>query len=292
MDGRREDAAGVKRSALPLSKEKDNSEMPQNLSDLHVDAAQAPEVLPAATPEKSIPRYRDVANQLIERISSGVYPVGSLLPTETDLTQLFRVSRHTIREAVRHLQTMGLVVRRQGHGTIVKSNQSQRQFKLAIRTFSDIENHGYFTHLVVLRSEFVIADSALARELQCAPDQRFLHVVARRVPIDDTIPLPVAWNETYIVEAYADVRNEMGSHKGPIYGLIERIFNEKISAIEQDVSAVELDAEVAKVLSARARSPGLRMRRIYFGRGNKPVMIGFNTYPSDPFSLNMRLEHD
>jgi len=272
--------------------EEDDFEMPHDLTKLYPDASQVPEPLPAAAPEKSIPRHRDVANQLIERISSGMYPVGSLLPTETDLTQLFQVSRHTIREAVRHLQTMGLVVRRQGHGTIVKSNQSQRQFKLAIRTFSDIENHGYFTHLVVLHSEFVTAGDALARELQCAAGQRFLHVISRRVPIDDSIPLPVAWNETYIVEAYAGVRNEMGTHKGPVYGLIERTFNEKIGAIEQDVSAVELSADVAKVLSARARSPGLRVRRIYFGRGNKPVMIGFNTYPADPFTLHMRLEHD
>src|SRR4051794_15236083 len=224
--------------------------MPQDLSDLQVDSARPPEALRAAPPEPGIPRHRDVANQLIGRISRGVYPVGSLLPTETHLTQLFQVSRHTVREAVRHLQSMGLVIRRQGHGTIVKSNQSQRQFKLAIRTFSDIENHGYFTHLVVLRSEFVTADGDLARELQCAADQRFLHVVARRVPIDDTIPLPVAWNETYIIEAYAGIRNEMGLHKGPIYGLIERTFNENISAIEQDVSAVELSSEVARVLSA------------------------------------------
>jgi DNA-binding GntR family transcriptional regulator len=266
--------------------------MPQNLTNLHPDSAQAPDLAPAPASEKGIPRHRDVANQLIDRISSGVYPVGSLLPTETNLTESFQVSRHTIREAVRHLQTMGLVVRRQGHGTIVKSNQSQRQFKLAIRTFSDIENHGYFTHLVVLRSEFVTADNALARDLPCEPGQKFLHVLSRRVPIDDTIPLPTAWNETYIVEAYAGIRNEMGSHKGPIYGLIERTYNEKIGAIEQDVSAVELDSTVAKVLGARPRSPGLRVKRTYFGRANKPVMIGYNTYPSDPFTFNMRLEHD
>lgn len=266
--------------------------MPQDLTNIHADTVQAPEGAPASPPEKGIPRHRDVANQLIERISNGMYPVGSLLPTETDLTELFQVSRHTIREAVRHLQTMGLVVRRQGHGTIVKSNQSQRQFKLAIRTFSDIENHGYFTHLVVARSEMVTADDALARDLGGDVGQKYLHVMSRRVPIDDTIPLPTAWNETYIIEAYAGIRNEMGSHKGPIYGLIERTYNEKISVIEQDVSAVELDATVAKVLGQRVRSPGLRVKRTYLGRNNKPVMIGFNTYPPEPFTFNMRLEHD
>lgn len=79
------------------------------------------DVADAAEAKKGIPRHRDVANQLIERISGGVYPVGSLLPTETHLTEIFQVSRHTIREAVRHLQTMGLVMRRQGHGEVQKA---------------------------------------------------------------------------------------------------------------------------------------------------------------------------
>lgn len=245
-----------------------------------------------ASAERSLPLHREVANKLIERISTGIYPVGTLLPTESDLTEAFHVSRHTVREAVRQLQIMGLVTKRQGHGTSVKSNQIQRQFKLAIRTFSDIENHGYFTHLVVASSEIIVADAALARDLLSEPGKKFLHVLSRRVPIDDTIPLPTAWNETYIIEAYASIRDEMGIHKGPVYSLIERRFNEKICAIEQDVSAVELTAAVAKVLSARARSPGLRVKRSYFGRGKKPVMVGYNTYPADPFTFNMRLEHD
>jgi len=243
-------------------------------------------------PAKQIPRHRDVANRLTERITSGAYPVGSLLPTETVLTEMFQVSRHTIREAVRHLQSMGLVVRRQGHGTVVKSDRSRRQFKLVIRTFSDIENHGYFTHLVVVRSEIVTADGSLAADLSCEKGKRFLHIVSRRVPIDETIPLPTAWNETYIIEEYADIRHEIGKHKGPVYNLIERAFNEHIEAIEQDVSAVELDAAMAKVLGMRSRSPGLRIKRSYMGRGGRIVMIAFNTYPPEPFTFNMRLEHD
>jgi len=242
--------------------------------------------------EKHIPRHRDVANKLMDRITGGVYPVGSLLPTETDLTEMFQVSRHTIREAVRHLQSMGLVVRRQGHGTVVKSDRSHRQFKLAIRTFNDIENHGYFTHLVVLRSEVIAADDALAADLPCEKGQRFLHIVSRRVPIDDTIPLPIAWNETYIIEQYADIRNEIGRHKGPVYNLIEHAHNEQITAIEQEVCAVELDADVAKVLGLRSRGPALRVKRSYIGRGNRIVMVAFNTYPPEPFTFNMRLEHD
>ncbi|HZP75043.1 MAG TPA: GntR family transcriptional regulator [Pseudolabrys sp.] len=247
---------------------------------------------PSPTLEKNVPLHREVANKLMAAIQDGTYPVGSLLPTENELAAKYNVSRHTLRESVRQLQALNLVTRRQGHGTIVKSDKVQREFKLAIRTFSDIENHGYFTHLVLVRSDTVIAKEALARELGCQVGEAFLHVLSRRVPIDGSIPLPTAWNETYIIEAYASIRAQMGMHKGPIYNLIERTFGERIEAIEQDVSAVELTAEVARVLSARPRSPGLRVKRTYFGRSNRPVMIGYNTYPAEPFRFNMRLEHD
>ncbi len=247
---------------------------------------------PSPALEKSIPLHREVANKLMAAIQDGTYPVGSLLPTENELATKYKVSRHTLRESVRQLQALNLVTRRQGHGTIVKSDKVQREFKLAIRTFTDIENHGYFTHLVLVRSDTITAKEALARELGCEVGETFLHVLSRRVPIDASIPLPTAWNETYIIEAYAGIRTQMGMHKGPIYNLIERTFGEHIEAIEQDVSAVELSAEVARVLSARPRSPGLRVKRTYFGRGNRPVMIGYNTYPAEPFRFNMRLEHD
>lgn len=242
--------------------------------------------------ERNVPLYREIANTLMGSIENGSYPVGSLLPTENELVAKFKVSRHTLREAVRHLQSLNLVVRRQGHGTIVKSNRVQREFKLAIRTFSDIENHGYFTHLVIIRSDFIRADAALARELQCQPEQKFLHITSRRVPIDDSIPLPTAWNETYIIEPYAAVRDQIGVHKGPVYNLIERTFGERIDAIEQEISAVELRGEIAKILDARPRGPGLRVKRTYFGRGDRAVMVGYNTYPPHPFTFNMRLEHD
>lgn len=264
--------------------------MPRNKSTPTLESPVEPRVGRQDPLEKQNPRYREVANELMERITAGTYAVGSLLPTESDLTGMFKVSRYTVREAVRRLQTKGLVERRQGHGTVVKSDRSRSQFKLAIRTLSDIENHGYFTQLVVQLSEIIAADSDLAIDLPCEKGARFLHIVSRREPIDDTVPLPTAWNETYIIEEYSDIRNEIGKHKGPVYNLIEHAYNEHITAIEQDVSAVEVDAAVAKVLGLRGRTPALRIKRTYSGRRGRTVMVAFNIYPPEPFTFNMRLE--
>lgn len=62
-----------------------------------------------------------VVSVLVDRIVSGEYPSGSLLPPEPALCQSFDVSRTVIREAVKALEEKGLGVARPGHGTTVTS---------------------------------------------------------------------------------------------------------------------------------------------------------------------------
>ncbi|MEO3771624.1 GntR family transcriptional regulator [Micromonospora sp. B9E7] len=69
------------------------------------------------TPHYGTPRYRVIANELKERIESGVIPPGALLPAESVLTAEFRVSRGTIRQAVAVLREAGLVATEHGRGT-------------------------------------------------------------------------------------------------------------------------------------------------------------------------------
>ena len=65
------------------------------------------------------PLYLQVVRALKDEIVSGVYPVGSQLPTEEELCERFSVSRYTVREALRRLREDNLVASRQGAGTIV-----------------------------------------------------------------------------------------------------------------------------------------------------------------------------
>src|SRR6201985_3229058 len=59
------------------------------------------------------PLYLQLVRALKEEIVSGVYPVGSQLPTEEELCERFSVSRYTVREALRRLREDNLVPPRQ-----------------------------------------------------------------------------------------------------------------------------------------------------------------------------------
>jgi len=68
--------------------------------------------------------YRRIVQEIVADISSGAYPVGSRLPPERDLTERFKVSRPTVREAMIALEMQGLVEARKGSGVFVLASPS------------------------------------------------------------------------------------------------------------------------------------------------------------------------
>ena len=72
------------------------------------------------TPPK-VPQHRKLYELLRKHIVEGVYPEGSLLPSENELCSLHGVTRPTVRQALSRLANEGYIVRHQGKGSIVKS---------------------------------------------------------------------------------------------------------------------------------------------------------------------------
>lgn len=68
---------------------------------------------------KSSPLYQQTAEAL-EKIITGTAP-GEFLPSEPKMARMLGISRATLREAMRTFEERGLIVRRQGVGTIVTS---------------------------------------------------------------------------------------------------------------------------------------------------------------------------
>ena len=63
--------------------------------------------------------YEEVVSQIHELIREGKLKSGDQLPSERELAETFKVSRTSVREAIRTLETKGLVVSRTGMGTFV-----------------------------------------------------------------------------------------------------------------------------------------------------------------------------
>lgn len=75
-----------------------------------------------------------VSRQLRDAIVSGEISVGTLLPTEKELTERFSVSRSTIREALRILQALGLL----SGGDTVSTSRPRVSTEKTISAVSDV----------------------------------------------------------------------------------------------------------------------------------------------------------
>src|SRR5512136_780267 len=66
-----------------------------------------------------VPKYTQISHWLMEMIQKGRFAVGEKLPSESKLSDLFRVNRNTVRQAISDLVAKGLVQKRNGVGSIV-----------------------------------------------------------------------------------------------------------------------------------------------------------------------------
>ncbi len=69
--------------------------------------------------------YEDIVKQIRALIEKGKLKRDDQLPTERELSETFKVSRATVREAIFSLETMKLVERRQGDGTYVIASSEE-----------------------------------------------------------------------------------------------------------------------------------------------------------------------
>lgn len=68
---------------------------------------------------QSEPKYLTIKKAIQKKIETNAYPLGSRIPSESELREIYNVSRHTVRSAINNLVNEGYVVKQQGSGTFV-----------------------------------------------------------------------------------------------------------------------------------------------------------------------------
>lgn len=85
----------------------------------------------------SIPLYIKLSNVLKKQILGGVYQDGDLLPSENSLAGNYHITRSTVRQALEELAREGLIIKKQGKGSMVSLERKSLGL-LTIRGFSEV----------------------------------------------------------------------------------------------------------------------------------------------------------
>jgi len=138
----------------------------------------------------AMPLWAQLLRDLRHRLAVGEF--SERFPTDQELVDEYRVSRHTVREAVRRIQADGILDRRRGRGTYVRSPDFQQPLGTLYSLFRSIEAEGIGQTSVVLCLE-ARTDAEIAGHLGLPADAELFHL--ERLRLAGAAPLAVdrAW---------------------------------------------------------------------------------------------------
>jgi DNA-binding GntR family transcriptional regulator len=236
------------------------------------------------------PRYRQLADCLIEDIRSGRRPVGSTLPGELELMSQFGVSRHTVREALRRLDAIGLIERRRRLGTVVKASEPTETYRHSVRSLADLLQYPSDSRLVKLGVQVIELGTNTARALGCRAGGRWIQVDAlRRRGRRGT---PICSVEIHLRPELAAVVRDIGRSPLRVFELVERSVGRRVAHVEVDVSAHLLTPHVAALLEVPAGSPSLRIVRRYYDDAGELFEATSSEHPAHRFSFSLDLKRE
>lgn len=88
-----------------------------------------------------MPLWAQLESELKRRLDSGEFDEGPF-PTDLVLTDTYEVSRHTVREAIRHLNKTGVLKRERGRGTVINRSEFEQSLGTLYSLFQSVESTG------------------------------------------------------------------------------------------------------------------------------------------------------
>jgi GntR family transcriptional regulator len=144
-----------------------------------------------------VPLYHQLKDVILRGIVTGKWKVDDRLPTETDLSSQYGVSKITVRQALRELATLGYVRREQGRGTFVQRPHLEQGPRELTSFTEDMRRHGQTASSRVLDHGIVLASSEVAARLKIKPHDPVFRL--KRLRLADGEPMGIQTSHVPLV---------------------------------------------------------------------------------------------
>lgn len=204
-----------------------------------------------------IPQHRKLYELLRKHIIEGVYPEGSLLPSENELCQLHEVTRPTVRQALTKLAVEGYIMKRQGKGSIVRSLPKGIGILSIQGTTSGIGKHNLETKPVCKPfiskwpDNFTFDLSELELESGC--------IILERTRIVDG--KPVLYEISFIPNINIPRFLSKNFENKSLFDVMRTSYDIEVTGGEQKIQAVKASEEISKYLEIAIGEPILKLDR-------------------------------
>ena len=235
-----------------------------------------------------LPKYHRIYLVLREQLAEGNFSGG--LPGEMSLALQFGVARVTIRRALEHLASEGLISREAGRGTRPvdlssrKTRSASGQRAQLTGLLENLVRISLTTSVKVLEVRGIAASDAVASALQIDVGCE----VQKAVRVRSTNAGALSHITTYVPQLLAKAFGRRELARKPILLLLEES-GVKVGRAHQTISARLADAGVAPHLEVSVGTALLAVRRLVFDDNDKPVQWLHGLYRPDRYEYQMEL---
>ena len=246
----------------------------------------SPAIRPAATApcrdtSRSRPRFSPTSR-------TGVFPIGTLLPTEYELCERFEVSRFTVRQALKGMQDAGLIERRSGVGSMVVATEQKELFVHSLTSLTELLRYPYETSRTVISHERIKASAEQTQLLLCSPGEEWVRVQGVRIARGSKFPF--SWVDIFLHPRFEHVFDLPNPKGEPVYRQIERQLDYRISRAHVEIFAGQITAELAGPMMIDEGTPALNIIRRYSGTDGNIFLVTYTVHPANRFVFTMDLE--
>lgn len=237
-------------------------------------------------PTTAKPRYLQLADDLRRDLVAGKFTAG--FPTEQVLTDRFKVSRFTVREALRTLQDEGMISRRRGSGTTVEPAVTRGgALHQPLSNVGELLQYAHDTHFDFAR----VPDSGIPPWIEVALGMehggRWVRFRGIR---KDAGGVPIAVIDAFVQARLEHLADELRTDAGPIFRQLEKLSDVRVLKVTQDIQACAASNELASELAIAPGSPVLRIIRCYWHNDSEVFEISVNHHPGDRFAYAVHFD--
>lgn len=234
-----------------------------------------------------IPLYYQLKTILLEELSSGNYPPGSIIPTEDEISELFDISRTTVRQAITDLVREGKLSRTKGKGTFVESPKVD--LNVAERLSSvvgllDADGRAY--PLKTIKKEIIDVPPRFDQHDYTFSCKKLIHIVR----INYVNDVPVILSHTYVDYERAPFINDYDMEDEILYSLLERSEESKVAHVHRLFEATNAKEEDREYLNVKKSDPILRT--FNYGLNSAGILIEYTSSMLVGKAGHMRVDLD
>ncbi|MBR7099470.1 MAG: GntR family transcriptional regulator [Clostridia bacterium] len=207
--------------------------------------------------------YMLVYNSIKDRILSGVYPIGTLLPPEPALENIYKVSRTTVRRATDLLVQEGYVNPQRGVGTVVLDYHVTQNLNKITSMTETLQAQGYNVSLKEFYIQVIEADPTIASVLDVPVNSKVAMI--KRVSCANRIPVAIIYN--YIPHELVPGIENYADRFISLYKFLKEQYYINIEMAQDTIGAMNATREMSEMLNVPENFAILTIERKCIAQG-------------------------